>query len=155
MEDCYLLQNDIDRFYQWCVTWRLSLNIEKCVYINFTTKRHVTKFDYKIGDRKLEQKSEVKDLGILMSSNLSFKAHIEYIVKKSLQMLGFLKRNCKHFKDFTAIKLLYVTLVRSRLEYCPPIWSPYQSTLSERLERVQRKFLKFLSFKSGRHLSYP
>ena len=38
-------------------------------------------------------------------------------------------------------------LIRSRLEYCSVIWSPSAKYLVEKIERVQKKYLKFMCFK--------
>ena len=52
---------------------------------------------------------------------------------------------------------LYHVLIRSRLEYCSFVWSPNGQTMRDKLERVQRKFVKFLSFKCklSPELTYP
>ena len=52
---------------------------------------------------------------------------------------------------------MYHTLIRSRLEYCSFVWSPLCQTNRDKIERVQRKFLKFVSFKcnfNNSNLSY-
>lgn len=48
-----------------------------------------------------------------------------------------------------AFKSLYISLIRSRSEYCSPVWSPHCKYQCENLERVQKSFLKYLCFKSG------
>ena len=46
-----------------------------------------------------------------------------------------------------AITSLYNCLIRSILEYCCVIWSPYYQCHISRLEQVQNKFLKYLLYK--------
>ena len=36
VDDCHLLQNDIMGLTQWCCTWRISLNLDKCYFVNFS-----------------------------------------------------------------------------------------------------------------------
>ena len=62
-------------------------------------------------------------------------------------MFGFMKRILKPMNDPSVYLSLYHTLVRSRLEYCSFVWSPSGQTMRDKLERVQQKFVKFLSFK--------
>ena len=51
------------------------------------------------------------------------------------------------YPDPYAFLSLYHTLIRSRLEYCSFVWSPKDRTMCDMIERVQRKFVKFISFK--------
>ena len=39
LDECDLLQNDINVLYQWCKSWGLDLNLEKCSIISFTKKK--------------------------------------------------------------------------------------------------------------------
>jgi hypothetical protein len=68
---------------------------------------------------------------------------------KSFRMLGFIKRTCASFTGVSTLKSLYICYVRSQLEYCSVIWSPWQSTYVDRIERVQYKFIKYMCFKSS------
>ena len=39
--DCELLQLDINSLSDWCVTWKLKLNLSKCNVITFTNKKKI------------------------------------------------------------------------------------------------------------------
>jgi hypothetical protein len=88
------------------------------------------------------------DLGVLLTSNLSFTSHITNVVNKSFRMLGFIKRTCVSFTSVSTLKSLYISYVRSQLEYCSVIWSPWQSTYVDNIERFQHTFFKYVCFKS-------
>ncbi|KAJ3655417.1 hypothetical protein Zmor_014549 [Zophobas morio] len=68
-------------------------------------------------------------------------------------MLGFIMRNGRMFNDIMALKTLYYGFVVSKLEYGSIVWSPLYLSHQLQLERVQRKFLKYISFKIDG--SYP
>ena len=51
--------------------------------------------------------------------------------------LGFLIRNLA-FAPRSTIEVAYKTLVRPKLEYAVPIWSPYYKTQIQQVEKVQR-----------------
>ena len=92
IDDCLLLQHDINNFYSWCNTWCMQLNIEKCFTMNFSLKRKYNiEFDYSINNNNLDHVNEIKDLGVYFKPNLNFSFHISKIVPKSYQMLGFMK----------------------------------------------------------------
>ena len=147
--DCSVLQSDLENFRLWCEKWKLSLNFEKCCSMNFSLKR---KFDicfqYHFSDYVLRTVDEIKDLGVYFKSNLCFNRHVSFVVKKSFQMLGFVKRVAKSFKDIHVLKTLYNSYIRSRLDYCSQVWSPNPKCAIYKIERVQRVFVKFLCFQA-------
>lgn len=67
-------------------------------------------------------------------------------MNRSLKVIGFLKRNTQHFSSAGCLRSLYVSLVRSLLEYSVVIWHPYLAKDQLRLERVQNKFLAYAAF---------
>jgi hypothetical protein len=59
----------------------------------------------------------ITDLGVVLDSKMTFKNHIDATIAKGFAMLGFIKRLSKEFQDPYTLKSLYMSLVRSRLEY--------------------------------------
>ena len=100
LSDCLDLQRDLASFSEWCCTWKLSLNLSKCFYMNFSLKRSLNViFDYSLNGYILPCLSQTKDLGVTFSSNMSFSVHITNIVNKALRMLGFVRRTMRHVND--------------------------------------------------------
>lgn len=64
-------------------------------------------------------------------------------------MLGFVNRNTRLFSNVRCLNILYVALVRSIVDYCSVIWSPSYSTHITRIEKLQRRFIKLLCYRSG------
>jgi hypothetical protein len=94
----------------------------------------------------LSRKESVDDLGILFDKGLSFVDHINSITSTAFKNLGYIYRNCKSFRDIACWKLLFFAFVRSKLEYGSLIWYPIYKVHINRVESVQRRFLKFLIF---------
>ena len=69
--------------------------------------------------------------------------HYDCIISKTNSLLGFIYRNTKDFQDPHTLKALYNSLIRSRLEYCCIVWSPYCQKSSVRIEKVQKRFTRF------------
>nr|CAI5844474.1 unnamed protein product [Callosobruchus analis] len=145
--DCLTLQNDLDILYEWCDVNKLHLNVNKCKICTFTKKLHPVHFNYQLDNINLARLFSVKDLGVTFDAKLEFVPHIENIVSSATKSLGFLIRNCKAFSNICTLKILYFTLVRSKLEYASIVWNPCYANHTLALESVQRKFLKYLSFK--------
>ena len=59
-------------------------------------------------------------------------------------MLGLIKRTCKGLDDLKTLRTLYCSLVRSNLEYCSVVWSPYTKRNTDKLQRVQRGATKLI-----------
>ena len=85
--DCLLLQRDLTSLIEWCRVWDMEVNLEKCQSITFTNKPKPVQFYYHLGNYELERVSEISDLGVTLSSDLSFDAHIERVCKKASKML--------------------------------------------------------------------
>lgn len=147
MDSCLLLQSDLCRLSEWCDLNCMQLNTSKCHWISFGRMRNPIRYAYHIANVPLVSDNEVKDLGVIYDSQLSFIPHIEGVVSRSLQMLGFIKRCCQDFSNIEAIKTLYCSLVRSLLEYASSVWSPHYNVHIMGLEKIQKKVLRFIGFK--------
>jgi hypothetical protein len=58
-------------------------------------------------------------------------------------------RNTKFFNNLVAIRYLYISIVRPKLEYCSEIWSPYYDKYVDQLENVQKKFIKYMCYREN------
>ena len=118
VEDCQLLQNDIDKIQSWCSLNGLPLNKEKCKVVTYSLCYQPFRYDYGIDGMIMQRMLTVKDLGVCYDSQFSFREQINNITSKAGKMLGFIIRNCKEFSNISILKTLYYSLVRTRLEYC-------------------------------------
>lgn len=141
--DCAAIQNDIDELLKWCEENGMNVNIKKCKAISFTRCRTVLKYSYKIGPSTLERVDSIRDLGVILDSKLRFNEQISTTAAKAFAILGYIRRHAAFITDAYALKALFCSLVRSILEYAAPVWTPYQSTLASKLERVQKYFVRF------------
>jgi hypothetical protein len=63
--------------------------------------------------------------------------------------MNFLFRTARPFRGVNSWLTLYTSLVRSILEYCSPVWSPFYAVHVDRLESIQRRFVRFLCARAG------
>lgn len=152
LENCNLLQNDLDALLVYCNKCDLTLNESKCKTISFTRKKNPIINDYIINNTMLDRVSEIKDLGIKFTNNFSFNSHVLDIVSEGYRKLSFITRSSKEFNYDTCI-LLFNSYVRSKLEYGAIIWNPKTTLYSDMLEKIQKKLLRTLFFR--KHNSWP
>lgn len=155
MNDSALLQSDLNDFVEFCNSSNLFLNLNKCFVISFTRSKNPIVYPYKICGHDLDRVSEIRDLGVVMDSKLSFIPHVDKIVANSYKFLGFILRVGKPFKNASTYKLLFNSYVRSRLEFASPVWNPHQRVHQDKIEKLQRKFVKSLDYRTGnQHIDY-
>ena len=92
-----------------------------------SSKRHNVNLSFSLANNILNQSHEIKDLGVVFDSKLSFSSHISGIIGKAKQRL-FLLNKCFLTKDPDILILAYKTYVLPLFDYCSQILSPYQST---------------------------
>ena len=91
-------------------------------------------------------------LGTLISNDLSWTDHINSVVTKSSQKLGFLKRNLRGSPSELK-RLAYISIVRSSLEYASTVWDPGQANHKALLEGVQRRAARWIKSDYQRYSS--
>lgn len=142
IEDCKHLQSLLDVFADWCRRNKLTLSVNKCVVITFHRILKPIIFNYQIDGVTLSRVDEVNDLGVQLDSKLSFDLHRSMIISKASRQLGFIAKIAKDFTDPHCLKALYCALVRPLLETAAVVWSPYQTSWSIRIERIQKRFIR-------------
>ncbi|CAG5090732.1 Protein of unknown function [Cotesia congregata] len=88
------------------------------------------------------------DLGVTFDNKLTFQPHINKVLKGSWKMLGFVTRSSRNLHTIKAMKSIYYSLLRSRLEYASIVWSPIYDVYSNKIDKIQKKFLKFLLWRT-------
>ena len=94
-----------------------------------------------------------KDLGVIMSKDLSWSNHVNASVNKANKVLGLLKRTVGS-KNREIFSILYRSLVRPILEYASPVWSPYLVKDKRAIESIQRRASRIALGQKRREMPY-
>lgn len=121
----------------------MLINFEKTVRMSFTRKQITHEFDYYLNGNHISTVREFKYLGVFLTETLSWDCHVRYVTAKACKVLGFLRRNAKHFPIETK-QLLYVMNVRPILEYACTVWDPWLKKDIKLLEKVQNLAVRFV-----------
>ena len=123
-EDVEELQKDLIRLESWSNDWRLKFNTDKCEAMCMSKKNDYSSPQYQLCGNQLKAVSEVKDLGIYITSNLSWSMQANKCANKANSVLRFIRRTVGP-KNPQLFSKLYKILVSLILEYCSPVWCPH------------------------------
>ena len=90
--DALKLQDSMEKIYDWEKANNMRFNVSKFKLLQFG-KKHDLKTDYNyLGpglDDMVIQSEDVRDLGVTISSDMSFDKHISKVISKVNQRVGF------------------------------------------------------------------
>ena len=137
LDDRELFTEDMNAVTEWAAKNKMELNKLKYQLLQYGKSENL-KLPYKIdNDTEVKNSDAVKDLGVLMSSNLEFSDQILAIKNKAKKVSTWILRIVES-RSAETILLLYKTYVRPHLEYSCSLWSPHEIQHIASLESVQR-----------------
>lgn len=140
--DIMTTQKDLNSINEWCRTWRMELNINKCKSMRIS-RTNVMSPTYLLNNTPLECVTSYRYLGVHITNNLSWKTHIDHITAKANRTLGYIRRNFSLAPSSLKL-LLYTTYIRPQLEYASSVWDPGHVTLIHSLEAIQNRSARFI-----------
>ena len=140
------LQQAADYIYDWSQENHLQLNPSKCKEIRTCFKRTPPSFPgVSIEGVEFETVSSAKVLGVTISSDLKWSAHIDSITTKAARRLCLLRQLKRAGIASSDLVLFYCSVIRSVLEYaCQVFHCNLPLYLSDEIERIQRRALRIM-----------
>ena len=138
-QDCDNLQEALSYVDDLSNESNINFNTSKCKALTISRRKQPIVLNYHLGSAELIRVDSEVDLGITVTSNLSWNRHITKLITKANSTLGLLRRTCPMLTNCDARRTLYLSLVKSQLSYATEIWSPYQSLNKISLEKLQRR----------------
>ena len=113
----------------------MKFNSSKFEWVRYTaSKAAAPDFVYLGPDNSaIEQKDNLRDLGVRLSNNLSFSLQVEKAVNTASQMVGWGLRTFRGRNSFLLLTL-FRSLVQPHLDYCCQLWSPTSQELINKIE---------------------
>ncbi|KAL7078095.1 hypothetical protein ACQ4LE_002561, partial [Meloidogyne hapla] len=131
---------------KWSNDNGIKISIDKCVCLYIGKNNN--EYQYFINKKAIRKENCVRDLGILIDTNLSFSAQITKITRQGYYMMYQIFRSFKS-RDLENLVFVYKTYLRPLLEYATEIWSPLRKDYLKALEKIQRIFTKKAFKKCG------
>ncbi len=131
--------NDLNIFHNWCLSNRLTVNLNKTFYMLFTNKAFTSLPPLIFHNKIIQRTTHHKHLGITIDETLNFKVHISDICHKLSRNISLLYQ-VKDLVPTTTLEILYNAHILPHLQYCMPIWcNTYPSHLIRCLD-FRRKY---------------
>lgn len=140
LEDSNKLQEKLDVISRWCMNWQMRLKPEKCMVLSL--KKRV-KYQYFINGVEITEVESIRDLGIMVTSDLKWNKQVDSVVAKANRMTRLIRKAVVS-REKDVIMPLYKALVRPVMEYAVAVWSPQYIGCKKKMEGVQRRCLKII-----------
>ena len=114
------MNHDLQMISQWVERWLVTFNPSKTVAILFTRKI-VSPPNSPFNDVQIQIVESNKYLGLTLNSNAKWAEHINDI-SKSASKLRDIMRNLKFNVKRDSLEQIYVSFLRSLLEYASIVW---------------------------------
>ena len=103
-----------------------SISRKQCYFNSHVPSLLSVVHDYQLNETSINCKDHYKDLGVIFSHDLLWSKHISSIVAKAYTTLALIQRTFHHSTTSVSVrKTLYMSLIRSQLTYCSPVWGPH------------------------------
>ena len=139
------LNQDLARIKQWAEQWIIKFSPPKTESMTISRKRnklqHPALF---FGDTQIKEVPSHKHLGINLSNDLSWNLHLTNMANSANKCVDVL--NALKFKlDRKTLEKLYLSFIRSQLEYGNIIWDNCTQEQADMIENVQLRAAKIVS----------
>ena len=135
-----------DKVAQWSHDNRVQLNLDKCKELRISFAKNKPEFQpILINGKELEIVNSAKLLGVTITNDLSWNAHVNGVVKKASKRVYFLIQLKRAFVPPKHLGLFYTCCIRSVLDYAIPVfYYSLPNYLRHDLERVQKRALSII-----------
>ncbi len=125
----------------------LLLNSEKTEVLIIGPKNHTSKnlvHGLTLDGCSLDSSSSVRNLGVLLDSNLSFDSHVSSICKTAFFHLKNISK-LRHMFSMSNAEMLIHAFITSRLDYCNALLGGCSARLINKLQMVQNAAARVLT----------
>ena len=141
VQDASALQRDLETIYQWAVDNNASFNDKKFEALrhgNDETLKMTTSYTAPDGTI-ISEKPHLRDLGVTMSADGTFKQHITNICQSARNMCSWILRTFES-RSPDLMLTLWKSLIIPILDYCSQLWSPSKVGEIQQIEDLQKAF---------------
>ena len=143
-EDVEKLQENLDKLYLWEAENKMKFNGSKFQVIRYGQNEDIKKntmyFTANM-EEVIDQFSTLRDLGVILSDDAKFDMHIQKVVSKVRQKIGWVFRTF-YSRRVEILKQLWKTIIQCHIDYCSQLYKPGQS---KGMMAIEKLFYDFTS----------
>ena len=131
----HVMQKEMNEVTKWLNANKLSINTKKTKYVIFKSKNKKcdTDISIQLNNNIIHQATAVKFLGVIIDQELTWKNHINSVVKNIIKASALIAK-IRHYTNKNTLNVLYYALVYPYLTYGNLIWgNAYPTRLLKRL----------------------
>ena len=131
----------------WLIANKLSLNVEKTNHVVFRTpnsKPPSNNLTLLIRNKRINRVTSSKFLGVILHKNLSWKPHMDTVLKRLRISLGVV-RKISSYLNRSALTMLYHSMFNCHISYCVTTWCFGNKTVILNLQRSANKFIRLIN----------
>ena len=133
-----ILETEGNKVVMWLNANKLIINLSKTNCMLFSNKRGEPQIRVKLNNTELEAPKQSTFLGVIIDNKLSWKSHITHISNKISKSIAIL-RILRYSFPKQIMRMIYMSLIFSHINYCNLIWGSAHKTTLEPLFRLQKK----------------
>ena len=140
-----VLNADMQKIDSWADMWLVKFNPSKSE--SFIVSRKLNKPYHPpiyMGNTQISEVNTHKHLGIILSHDCSWHAHIEYIKEKAWQRINIMRR-LKFVLDRKSLEIIYLSFIRPVLEYGDTIWENCTQYEKKELDKIQNEAARIVT----------
>ena len=139
-----VINDEMTRLHDWADTWMIDLIPTKMKCMTITTGTNPAIPHHSFCGTPIELVTSHKHLGLAINSKMTWTDHIYHIILKTSKRIGIL-RSLKFRLHRNCLKTIYVSHIRSALEYCDVIWDNSNAEQALKLERLQLDCIRIIT----------
>ena len=137
------INSELEKIYRWLCSNKLSLNVGKTKFACFHTAQRIVAYpELKINNVIIDRVTEFNFLGLIISSNMKWKKHIDHIALKVSKIIGIMYR-LKFILPADVLLTIYNSLILPHFNYCHLAWGS-NITAGHKLHLLQKKAVRIV-----------
>lgn len=141
-----LMNEDLERVFDWLNMNKLSLNVDKTKWILFLKKEHKNKninLELKINRQNIEKVNKIKYLGVIINEKLNVSDQVEKCTAKAAQKVNMLKRMSNKL-TFDTKKIIYDTTIKTNFDYCSTLYLNATKEQVRNMQKIQNRAMRII-----------